>query len=76
MGDASCSVVFSQDFDGVIGMFSGKELPPSLGTDTGMLKLQFTSDGSIEVSSIQSKEECSCWQQLSALHVACQQHND
>lgn len=39
-----------QDFDGVIGMFSGKELPSNLTTDTGLIKLRFTSDASLDVS--------------------------
>jgi hypothetical protein len=31
-------------------MFSGKELPSNLTTDTGLIKLRFTSDASLDVS--------------------------
>ncbi|KAF6263192.1 hypothetical protein COO60DRAFT_1635413 [Scenedesmus sp. NREL 46B-D3] len=46
--EAMYDVVTVEDFDGVIGMFSGKELPSSLTTDTGLIKLRFTSDSSLD----------------------------
>lgn len=38
-----------QDFDGVIGMFSGSDIPDTVSTDTGLINLQFTSDGTVQV---------------------------
>lgn len=33
----------------MIGLFSGSDIPPSLSTDTGLMRLRFTSDGSVQV---------------------------
>jgi hypothetical protein len=49
-----------QDFDGVIGMFSGKELPSNLTTNTGLIKLRFTSDASLDVSRSTLLHCCCC----------------
>jgi hypothetical protein len=37
-----------QDFDGLIGRFSGSDVPSSLTTDTGLMRVQFTADASIQ----------------------------
>lgn len=37
-----------QDFDGLIGRFSGSDVPSSLTTDTGLMRVQFVTDGSIQ----------------------------
>lgn len=37
-----------QDFDGLIGRFSGSEVPSTLSTDTGLLRINFTADGSLQ----------------------------
>lgn len=37
-----------QDFDGLIGRFSGSEVPSTLSTDTGLLRVNFTADGSLQ----------------------------
>jgi hypothetical protein len=39
-----------QDMDGIIGIFSGQALPPNVSTDTGLMRLTFTTDGSIQRS--------------------------
>ncbi|KAF8072527.1 hypothetical protein HT031_000187 [Scenedesmus sp. PABB004] len=41
-------VLTVEDSDGVIGMFSGDALPPALSTDTGVLRLRFVSDSSLQ----------------------------
>jgi hypothetical protein len=41
-------VLSRQDFDGLIGRFSGDALPSSVSTDTGLLRLKFTADGSLQ----------------------------
>eukprot|EP00879_Flechtneria_rotunda_P005401 GHRR01005692.1.p1 GENE.GHRR01005692.1~~GHRR01005692.1.p1 ORF type:complete len:1544 (+),score=580.30 GHRR01005692.1:434-5065(+) len=41
-------VVTVEDFDGVIGMFSGTDTPPALSTDTGLMRVNFTADGTIQ----------------------------
>lgn len=45
----ACFSACLQDFDGLIGRFSGSEVPSSLSTDTGMLTIKFSSDGSLQV---------------------------
>lgn len=37
-----------QDFDGLIGRFSGSDVPSSLTTDTGLMRVQFSADASIQ----------------------------
>jgi hypothetical protein len=37
-----------QDFGGLIGRFSGSEVPSTLSTDTGLLRINFTADGSLQ----------------------------
>lgn len=37
-----------QDFDGLIGRFSGEAVPSSVTTDTGLIRLKFTADGSLQ----------------------------
>jgi hypothetical protein len=44
-----------QDFEGMIGMFSGTDLPLSITTDTGLLKITFTADGTVQVSNLSTK---------------------
>jgi hypothetical protein len=38
----------AQDMDGIIGVFSGSALPPNVSTETGLLRITFASDASIE----------------------------
>jgi hypothetical protein len=47
-----CALVFAitQDLDGVVGVFSGPQLPEKVETDTGLLKISFATDESIEGS--------------------------
>lgn len=37
-----------QDFDGLIGRFSGNEVPSMLTTETGLLRVKFSADGSLQ----------------------------
>jgi hypothetical protein len=38
----------NQDFDGIIGIFSGTALPANLSTNTGLLRITFSTDNSIQ----------------------------
>ena len=37
-----------QDFDGLIGRFSGSSIPSSLSTDTGVIRVKFSTDASLQ----------------------------
>lgn len=45
-------VVTVEDLEGVIGMFSGTDLPAEVTTDTGLLRINFTADYSLQVSAV------------------------